>query len=125
MLLRHCLLAVVDFLFFSGVLIYQMVPKPGQAPMTSFRDRGASQGSHESSIPVTWWINIPGIKLEDIIFSMVLDLLGVIGKCPWHCRNNHGREWDRSHFAALLWFPGNCKETTMSYVPIDWASMAR
>jgi hypothetical protein len=70
--------SVTDFLFFSGVLIYQMVVRQGQQPGTP-RERGSIMGQ-DTLIPVSWWINIPGIKLEDIIFSMVLDLLGVIGE---------------------------------------------
>lgn len=70
--------SVTDFLFFSGVLIYQMVVRQGQQP-ASPRERASIMGQ-DTLIPVSWWINIPGIKLEDIIFSMVLDLLGVIGE---------------------------------------------
>lgn len=68
--------AAADFIFFIIVLIFQIVNQPDPSSMR--RKFGSSDGDH--SIPVTWWISIDQLKLEDIIFSLVLDLLGVLGE---------------------------------------------
>lgn len=76
---RH---AVGDLGFFLGVLIWQMVTRPdtgGGRRVVGGSSGGRPSGATLQGIPVSIWLMPASLRMEDLIFSIVIDVLGVLG----------------------------------------------